>query len=156
VLAPATLVQMLQAVDPAYYHTQYGDAKWFMNSTQAWNLRTVVDSNGRPLINLINGFTADGGMSPDYSQNSPVGQLFGFDVIIDNNIGDLTASQTKGPIFGNMGHAMVNRVVSPGTRILRLVERYADYLAVGYYGYYRCDFRSNDLRAAATVTASSS
>jgi HK97 family phage major capsid protein len=148
---------MVQAVDPAYYHTPYGDAKWFMNATRAWNLRTVVDSNGRPLINFMNGFTSDDVTgSADYTQNSPVGQLFGFDIVVDNNIGNLAASTTAGPVFGNMGHAMVNRVVSPGTRVLRLTERYADYLAIAYYGYYRCDFRSNDLRAAVTVTAAAS
>ena len=120
-------------------------------------LRTVVDSNNRPLINLVNGFTSDHQMNnPNYSSNSPVGQLFGFDVVIDNNIGNLAASTTAGPIFGNMGHAMVQRVVTPGIRILRLVERYAEMLAVGYYGFYRTDIRSNDLRAAVTVTASTS
>jgi HK97 family phage major capsid protein len=142
VLSPETLAQLIQAVDPAYYHTTYGDAKFYMNSTQAWNLRTVVDANNRPLLNLLNGLTADDMASGNYSQNSPVGQLFGFDLIIDNSIGNLTASTTTGPIFGNLAHAMVNRVVSPGVRILRLTERCADYLALGYYGYHRSDFRS--------------
>jgi hypothetical protein len=34
---------------------------------------------------------------------------------------------------------------------MRLTERYADYLAVGYLGFARVDMRSNDLRAAVTV-----
>jgi hypothetical protein len=37
--------------------------------------------------------------------------------------------------------------------MMRLTERYADYLHVGYLGYLRCDMRSNDLRAAVTVKA---
>jgi len=34
---------------------------------------------------------------------------------------------------------------------MRLTERYADYLQIGYLGYLRADMRSNDMRAAATV-----
>ena len=51
---------------------------------------------------------------------------------------------------------MVGRQVN-GATMLRLTERYADYLQVGYLGYIRMDARSNDLRAAAyfsTNTAS--
>jgi hypothetical protein len=47
---------------------------------------------------------------------------------------------------------MVYRVARD-TTVMRLQERYADYLAVGYIGYYRLDIRSNDLRAAVTVKA---
>lgn len=34
---------------------------------------------------------------------------------------------------------------------MKLTERYADYLQVGYLGYLRADSRSNDLRAVVTV-----
>ena len=71
---------------------------------------------------------------------------------VDNNIPNLTASTTGGPIFGNLKPAMVYRVTRD-TTVMRLQERYADYLAVGYIGYYRLDIRSNDLRAAVTVKA---
>ena len=37
--------------------------------------------------------------------------------------------------------------------MMRLTERYADYLAIGYIGYLRADVRSNDLRAAVTIKA---
>jgi hypothetical protein len=73
-------------------------------------------------------------------------------VIVDNNIPNLTASTAGGPVFGNLGPAMVYRVAR-GTTVMRLQERYADYLAVGYLGYYRLDIRSNDLRAAITTKA---
>ena len=55
-------------------------------------------------------------------------------------------------MFGNLGPAMVMRVARD-TTVMRLQERYADFLAVGYLGYYRLDIRSNDLRAAVTVKA---
>jgi hypothetical protein len=31
--------------------------------------------------------------------------------------------------------------------VMRLSERYADYLSIGYIGYTRMDVRSNDMRA---------
>ena len=138
---------MVQGIDPAYYP----NAKWYMNATQAWNLRSVVDSNGRPLINFMNGFTADSVRGPDYNSNAPVAELFGFPVVVDNNVAALTASTVGGPIFGDMQAAMVCRTVTNSTAVMRLTERYADYLAVGYLGFARVDMRSNDLRAAVTV-----
>ena len=152
-LAPQTLTTMVQDVDPAYYP----GAKWYMNAAQAWNLRTVVDSNGRPIITFDNGFDADNVTSQNYNNNAPVAKLLGFPVVIDNNIPNLTASTTGGPIFGDLSRAMVYRRVSTsggGASILRLNERYADFLSIGYLGFVRLDFRSNDLRAAVTVKAS--
>jgi HK97 family phage major capsid protein len=153
VLAPATLIQMVSGVDAAYYP----NAKWYMSAAQAWNFLSVVDDNGRPLLNLLNGYdiTADGVTSPDYSSNSPVGRLLGFGVVIDNSISALQASTTNGPIFGDLSKSMVLRQVNSAT-VMRLNERYADFLAIGYIGFVRVDMRSNDLRAAIIVTASSS
>jgi HK97 family phage major capsid protein len=158
ILSPVTLLGMLQGVDPAYYP----GCRWYLNATQAWNLRSVVDSNGRPLINFMNGFDSDNVTSDNYNKNAPVARLFGFPVMIDNNIPNLTASTIGGPIFGNLQNAMVKRVVRADARIvantgpaqmMRLSERYADYLAIGYIGYLRADIRSNDLRGAVTVKA---
>lgn len=153
VLAPQTLVAMISAVDPAYYHTQYGTARFYMNAAQAFNLRQVVDSNGRPILNFANGFTADGVTNPDYNSGSAVASLFGFEVQIDNSIGNLSASTVQGPLFGNLAHAMVQRTVGPGCRVMRLDQRYADYLQVGYVGFIRTEIRSNDLRSVTTVQA---
>ena len=165
-----TLVAMLQAVDVAYYPT----AAWYMNSSQAWNLRTVTDGNGRPLLNFANGLSADDVRNPNYNNAAAVAQLFGFPVVIDNNIANLTANTTGGPIFGALEKAMVMRVVRNDARIdtshptanagdaghsasvMRLDQRYADYLQVGFLGYLRGDIRSNDLRAAVTLKGAAS
>jgi HK97 family phage major capsid protein len=152
VLAPATLVKMVQAVDPAYYT----GAKFYMNATQAWNLRTVTDGNGRPIIDFMNGFDADTVTGPDYNSNAPIARLLGFPVVVDNNIPNLTASTVGGPVFGNLSPAMVYRKVRSGATLMRLNERYADYLAVGYLAFWRFDLRSNDLRAACTVQVQAS
>jgi HK97 family phage major capsid protein len=152
VLAPQTLVTMVQSVDPAYYKTPYGTAKWYMSAAQAFNFASVVDSQGRPLLDFLNGLDTDNVQSADYNSNSAVGSLLGFEVVIDNSIGALTASTTSGPVFANLGHAMVKRQVNTAS-VLRLDQRYAELLAVGYIGFLRLDIRSNDLRAAVTVTA---
>lgn len=150
-LSPSSLVNLISAVDPAYYPT----SAFYMSPAQAWNLRTVVDTNGRPILNFANGLTADDVTNMQYQRGSAVAQLFGFDVILDASIPALTASTVGGPVFGSLQHAMVQRNVLPGVHIMRLVERYADYLQVGYVGYMRVDMRSNDLRAVSTVQAQS-
>jgi HK97 family phage major capsid protein len=158
ILSPTSLLGMIQGVDPAYYRT----AKWYLSSAMAWNLRSVVDSNGRPILNFMNGFDADDVTSGTWSSNTPVAKLFGFPVVLDNNLPALAASTTGGAVFGALDHAMVYRVVRNDARIvadmntgnmMRLDQRYADLLAVGYLGYVRTDIRSNDLRAAVTVKA---
>jgi len=135
VLAPATCLAMVSAVDPAYWPK----CAWHMSPQQALNQAGVIDSNGRPLLNFESGFE-DGAM----------GRMLGFPVYTDANIPALTASTAGGPIFGDLSAAMVQRTVRE-TGILRLAERYADFLAYGYIGYQRIDIRSNDTRAAVVV-----
>ncbi len=135
-LNSTTLLSMIAAVDPAYRAL---GARWYFNDNQILGLRSQVDANGRPLLNLQDGLT----------EGSP-GTLFGYPVMVDQNIPNLTASTTGGPIFGHLQSAMVKRTVTQ-SGLLSLHERYADFLQVGYIGYMRWDTRSNDLRAAVTV-----
>src|SRR5208337_178068 len=99
----------------------------------------MTDANGRPLLDFANAFRSDNLQDQNYSSNSPVGQIFGFPVIIDNGIPALTASTTGGPCFANLDKAMILRTTSGTTSCMRLTERYADYLAVGYLGWSRFD-----------------
>jgi HK97 family phage major capsid protein len=162
VLGAPTLLAMMQAVDPAYWSS----AAWFFNPTQLWNLRGVIDSNGRPLLNFNNGFDGVEGQPETYAMNRgdtelsasevnvPIARLFGFPVYADPAISNLTASTCGGPIFGSLSHAMMQRTVhgtQGGASILRLDQRWADQLAIGYIGFVRTDVRANDLRAAVTV-----
>jgi len=148
-LSPQTIIGMIQSVDPAYRNAPDGTAtaKFYMNDAQLAGMRSVVDQYGRPLLQ-------------DPTHESGVPTIYGYPVVIDNNIPALAASTAGGPVFGNLKNAMVFRVVRTDARVvantgpanmMRLSERYADYLAVGYLGYLRCDIRSNDLRAAVTV-----
>ena len=133
---PTTALSAIAAVDPAYRAL---GAKWYMNDNQALGLRAQTDSNGRPLLDMQDGLTM-----------GQIGTLFGYPVVIDQNIPNLTASTAGGPIFGHLPSAMVKRTVNQ-SGLLRLSERYADLLQVGFIGYMRFDIRSNDLRAAVTV-----
>ena len=151
ILAPETLLAMVKGVDPAYYP----QSKFYMNATQAWNTRSITDGEGRSLLNFANGFSVDNVQNPNYNSGSAVAELLGFPVVIDNNIPNLTASTTGGPVFGSLQHSFVYRQVR-NAGIMRLNERYADYLAIGYLLFMRCDIRSNDVRAAITVKPAAS
>lgn len=136
VLSAATLRQMVAAVDPAY---RSQGASFYMNDAQLLGLRGLADSNGRPLVNLQDGITP----------GAPT-TLWGHPVVVDNNLPNLAASTTGGPIFGHLQSAMVCRTVAQ-SGLLRLTERWADYLQVGFIGYMRFDIKANDTRAAVTV-----
>lgn len=137
-LAPSTVIAMIRSVDRAYRSL---GAKWYMNDAQLAGMRLIVDGFGRPYYPTL--------------QDDVNPTLMAYPVVVDNNIPNLTASTTGGPIFGHLPSAMVLRTVK-GAGVLRLEERYADALQVGYIGYMRIDIRSNDTRAAVTVKPAAS
>ena len=130
----ADVLAMVEYVDPAY--RAMGNCKFVFSSATLSNLRKLTDAYGHPLWN----------------PNVQVGgadDLYGYKYQIDQNVGGVStsASTVGGVLFGDFSRAMVVRQVNnAGT--MRLTERYADYLQVGYLGYVRMDARSNDLRAA--------
>jgi HK97 family phage major capsid protein len=126
---------MIAAVDPAYRNT--GRCIFVANDITLAMLRSITDAYGHPL------------WSPAVAPGQP-DTLYGYPVIVDQNTSNvsLSASTVGGLIFGDFKTAMVARQVN-GATMMRLTERYADYLQVGYLGYCRMDARSNDLRAAA-------
>lgn len=126
---------MIMTVDPAYRKS--GRATFVCNDLTLAMLRTITDAMGRPI------------WSPNVVPDQP-DTLYGYPVIIDQNTSAVSTSTSTagGLLFGDFKVAMVGRQVN-GATMLRLTERYADYLQVGYLGYVRMDARSNDLRAAA-------
>jgi HK97 family phage major capsid protein len=136
-LNPTSLMSMIASVDPAYRAL---GAKYYFNDSQLLGLRAQVDSNGRPLVNLQDGLT----------EGAYITTLYGYEVTVDPNIPNLAATTAGGPIFGHLPSAMVLRTVNQAG-LMRLTERYADFLQIGFIGYMRFDIRSNDLRAAVTV-----
>ena len=139
-LAFSDVLKMITYVDPAYRDA--GNCTWVMNDTTLQAMRSVASTTGFPL------WQPDITVGGTYSD-----RLYGYPVKIDQNVASLTASTVSGPIFGSLEHAMVLRQVNQAG-ILRLVERYADFLQVGYIGYERWDARSNDMRAVTQPKAS--
>lgn len=127
------VIAMTAKVDPAYRAS--GRCTWVMNDNTQWKIRSITDTQGHPLWN----------------PNVQVGgedRIYGYPVLIDQNIGDLStsASTDGGMYFGDFATAMVVRQVNQAG-VMRLDERYADFLQVGFLGFVRMDSRSNDLRA---------
>lgn len=136
----ASLIAIMQSVDVAY-RSLPGTA-WVMSDAQHTALRQMTDGFGRPLLEV--------GVV-----NANVTELLGYPIVIDNNMSAAAAGtddspQAAGPVFGNFKSAMVYRQVGrEGVEMMRLVERFSDYLQVGFLGWLRADIRSNDLRAVA-------
>jgi HK97 family phage major capsid protein len=126
---------MISTVDPAYRNS--GRCLFVANDLTLAMLRQITDAYGHPL------------WSPAVAVGQP-DTLYGFPVIVDQNTSAVStnASTSGGLLFGDFKTALVGRQVN-GASMMRLTERYADYLQVGYLGYCRMDVRSNDLRAAA-------
>jgi HK97 family phage major capsid protein len=137
-LNPNSVVAIIKAVDPAYRAL---GAKFYMPDTVFQSMKLVADSFGQPFYKDL--------------QDDTNPRLYGYPVVVDNNIPNLTASTASGIIFGHLPSAMVMRTVR-GAGLLRLEERYADFLQVGFIGYRRVDVRANDLRAAVVVKAAAS
>lgn len=135
-----SVLDLITMVDPAY-RAAGGDARWVMNDLDLQNLRSVTDTFGHPLWQP----------SVTVGGNEPGDRIYNYPVTIDNNAPGFskTASTQGGPVFGSFTHAMVARNVRQ-VGVMRLNERYADYLAIAWLGFQRWDIRSNDMRAIAT------
>jgi HK97 family phage major capsid protein len=129
------ILGMISTVDPAYRAS--GRCCFVANDATLSMLRGITDAYGHPL----------------WSPAVAVGQndtLYGYPVMVDQNTSSVStsASTAGGLLFGDFQTAMVVRQVNQ-SGMVRLTERYADFLQVGFLGYLRIDSRSNDLRAAA-------
>lgn len=127
------IVLMTAKVDPAYRAS--GRCTWVMNDTTLWNIRSITDTQGHPLWNPNVQVGADD-------------RVYGYPVKIDQNAGNIstTLNTVGGLLFGDFQTCMVVRQVTQAS-VMRLDERYADFLQVGFLGFVRMDARANDLRA---------
>lgn len=124
---------MIASVDAAY--RAGGRCAFVMNDAQVQRERTLTDTQGHPL----------------WQPNTQAGQqdtILGYPVVVDNNCPDVSATPSTGggAVFGDLKTAMVVRQVN-NAGSMRLTERYADFLQVGYLSYVRMDSQPNDLRA---------
>jgi HK97 family phage major capsid protein len=121
-----SLVDLMHLVDPAYRARP--SAKFMFHDNTLKVLRKLVDTAGRPLWQP--GLTAGFGQPyPETILDKPY--------VINNDMPVMAAS-AYALLFGDLSLYKLRRVAG-GITILRLVERYADYLQVGFLGFCRFD-----------------
>jgi HK97 family phage major capsid protein len=120
------LVNTLHLVDPAYRAAP--TCAWMFSDSVMKSLRKLVDGNNRPLWQP--------GLTAGFGQGFPE-TILDRPYVINQDMPAMAANAYS-ILFGDLSKYMVRRVAT-GTTVLRLVERYADYLQVGYLGFLRLD-----------------
>jgi HK97 family phage major capsid protein len=115
------LTATFSGADPAY--SIPGKASWVMNSSTRAYLLGLKDGFGRPYF------------TPDPSADNPFGKLIGYDVVLNQAMPSMGASATP-ILFGDLESSYMLRTDGQPS-ILRLNERYADTLEVGFFLYSR-------------------
>jgi HK97 family phage major capsid protein len=116
------LVDLIESLDPAYLES--GNARFMMSQAARSLLRKLKDGQNRPL------------WEPSLQAGTP-DRLLGYGLTL-NNYMSAPATGVKSVGFGDIREAYVIRDVSDFA-LLRLNERYADYLQVGFLGFQRSD-----------------
>lgn len=114
------LVDLEHSVDPAYR----GSAQFALNDLTLAAIRKLKDSQNRPL------------WVPSVAGGVP-STINGRPYTIDNKL-PAPAANAKSILFGDFKTGYIARRVS-GAQVLRLSERYADFLQVGFFGFARWD-----------------
>lgn len=115
-----SLVDLEHSVDPAYR----GSAQYALNDLTLAVIRKLKDSQNRPL------------WVPSVAGGVP-STINGRPYTIDNKL-PAPAANAKSILFGDFKTGYIARRVS-GAQVLRLSERYADFLQVGFFGFARWD-----------------
>ncbi|WP_086847051.1 phage major capsid protein [Amycolatopsis kentuckyensis] len=123
------LVDLIHSVDPAY---RAQNPIFVLNDSSLKVIRKLKDSQGRPL------------WEPSLQVGAP-DTILGYGYVVDQGVASMAAN-AKSIGFGDVRSAYVVRQVAGG-QMLRLAERYADYLQVGYLGFLRLDAKPNDTAA---------
>lgn len=119
------LVDLQHSIDPAYR----AGAQWAMSDQALKMVRKLKDSQGRPL------------WEPSLQSGVP-SSLMGSPVLIDNGI-PTPAASAKSIGFGDISAAYIVRQVAGG-QMMRLDERFADFLQVAFLGFLRLDAKPDD------------
>jgi HK97 family phage major capsid protein len=115
------LVSTFAALDPAYQV----NAEWVMNANTRSYLLGLKDGFGRPYF------------TPDPSGQNPFTKILGYNIVLDQAITDNVGVASASPIwFGDLARSYMLRTDGQPS-ILRLNERYADTLEVGFMIYGR-------------------
>lgn len=124
------IIDLTEAIDPAYGN---GAGQKFMgHQTVRKALRKVKDGQSRYI------------WEPSVQAGAP-STVYGYEFVLNNDMPTLAAS-SKSLLFGNIQQAYAIRLVT-GLSTLRLTERYADYLQVGFLAFQRADGTMQDANA---------
>lgn len=121
-----SLVSLIHSVDPAY---RTANSKFMMNDASLAAIRIIRDDSGgagigRPL------------WEPSIQPGVP-DSLLGYPVVVNNDMATMAAN-ARSILFGDFAAGYVIRDVL-GIQSLRLEERYADFLQVGFLAFLRTD-----------------
>ncbi len=116
------LIELTESLDPAYLSA--GNCVFMMSQSARKLLRKLKDSQNRPL------------WEPSLQAGTP-DRLLGYGLVLNNYV-PAPAAGAKSIGFGDIREAYVIRDVQDFA-LLRLNERYADYLQVGFLGFQRSD-----------------
>jgi HK97 family phage major capsid protein len=116
------LVDLLESVDDAYL--QSTNPRWMMHQQVRARLRKLKDAQNRPL------------WEPSVQAGQP-DMLMGYPTSINNHMAAV-AQNSKSLLFGDIKSAYVIRIVR-SNELVRLNERYADALQVGFFAFGRLD-----------------
>lgn len=114
------LVDLVHSIDPAYR----GNARFMASDAAVKAVRKLKDSQNRPL------------WEPSVQTGTP-DSLLGYGLVINQDV-PAPAASAKSILFGDYREAYVVRLVT-GVNLLRLNERYADFLQVGFLAFQRAD-----------------
>lgn len=118
------LVDLEHSVDPAY---RLG-AKFMMADTTLRTIKKLKDTTGRPL------------WAPGLTEKAP-DTILGYGYSVNQDVAAMAAS-AKSVLFGAIKKYKIRRI--RGVTLVRLNERYAEKLQVGFFGYARFDGRLLD------------
>ena len=124
------IVDLVHSVDPAY--RAGGNARFVMADSSLATIRKITDQYGHPL------------WQPSVSASDP-DFLLGYPLTIDQGI-PVMAANAYSVLFGDFEAGYVVRQCLD-VQMMRLTERYADYLQVGFFGFLRLDARPDDANA---------
>lgn len=116
------LVDLIDSVDAAYLES--GNVTWMASQAIRKAIRKLTDSQNRPL------------WEPSIQAGVP-DTLLGYPLRLNNYL-PAPAASAKSLLFGDFRQAYVIRDVNDFA-LLRLTERYADFLQVGFIGFQRSD-----------------
>jgi HK97 family phage major capsid protein len=124
------LIDLIHSVDPAYRNS--GRARFMLNDATLAAARKLKDGQNRPL------------WEPSIQVGVPDG-LLGYGYTINQDM-PVMAANAKSILFGDFYAGYLIRDVQD-VQLLRLAERYADYLQVGFLAFARTDGTPQDTAA---------